>query len=188
MLDDHVNQLRTDARHNYEQVVEAAIAALAENGIGATVTDIAARAGVGRATVYRSFPKREDLLAAVAAHKLEIFTVRVDEALARADAWEAFVDLLHEMAAAQVNDRVFAEVVEQLGDHPLLAPHLEAVSARMRRLLEQAKATGKMQPGLTYDQLSVLVAGTARVLADRGETDLAVWRANTDLIVRAARA
>ena len=56
---------RADAVRNRERVVAAAAAVFAERGVEAGVPDIAARAGVGKATVYRSFPTKEHLIAAV---------------------------------------------------------------------------------------------------------------------------
>ena len=41
------------------------------------VPDIAARAGVGKATVYRSFPTKEHLIAAVVVERLTDFEQRV---------------------------------------------------------------------------------------------------------------
>lgn len=57
--------LRADARRNEDAVLEAAKAVFAASGVDAPVRDIAARAGVGIATLYRRFPKRSDLVAAV---------------------------------------------------------------------------------------------------------------------------
>jgi AcrR family transcriptional regulator len=58
-------QLRADARRNRERVMAAARDAFAANGEKATLDDIARRAGVGPGTLYRHFPDRESLLAAV---------------------------------------------------------------------------------------------------------------------------
>src|SRR5919107_1582877 len=60
---------RADAIRNRERVVAAAAAVFAERGIEAGVPEIAARAGVGKATVYRSFPTKEHLIAAVVEEK-----------------------------------------------------------------------------------------------------------------------
>ncbi|SDD29150.1 TetR/AcrR family transcriptional regulator [Auraticoccus monumenti] len=57
--------LRADARRNREAILRAARATFAAQGIFAPTDRIAAEAGVGNATLYRNFPTREDLLAAV---------------------------------------------------------------------------------------------------------------------------
>jgi AcrR family transcriptional regulator len=57
--------LRADAQRNYDLLVAAADAAFTEHGADASLDDIARRAGVGIGTLYRHFPTREALLAAV---------------------------------------------------------------------------------------------------------------------------
>src|SRR5271163_5268060 len=58
-------QLRADARHNHVRLINAATQAFAEKGADAPLEDIARRAGVGIGTLYRHFPTRLDLQAAV---------------------------------------------------------------------------------------------------------------------------
>lgn len=58
-------QGRADARRNLQALLDAAKAVFAEAGLDAPVRDIAGRAGVGTGTLYRHFPRRPDLIAAV---------------------------------------------------------------------------------------------------------------------------
>jgi len=62
---------RADARRNQEALLDAAAAAFVTSGVEAPVRDIAARAGVGTATIYRHFPTRADLIVAVYRHQVE---------------------------------------------------------------------------------------------------------------------
>jgi AcrR family transcriptional regulator len=62
---------RSDARRNNEALLAAAAAAFVASGVDAPVRDIAARAGVGVGTIYRHFPTRADLVAAVYRHQVE---------------------------------------------------------------------------------------------------------------------
>src|ERR1700738_4515531 len=62
---------RADARRNEETLLEAAAAAFVASGVDAPVRDIAAKAGVGIATIYRHFPTRADLVVAVYRHQVE---------------------------------------------------------------------------------------------------------------------
>ncbi|GAN55174.1 TetR family transcriptional regulator [Tanticharoenia sakaeratensis NBRC 103193] len=71
--------MRADARRNREAILAAAHATFEEEGVLASLDGIALRAGVGNATLYRNFPTRDDLLAAVA-------SVSIEAALAEADA------------------------------------------------------------------------------------------------------
>lgn len=57
--------VRADARRNIDAVLNAAKEVFKTSGVDAPVRDIAARAGVGMGTLYRHFPQRADLIAAV---------------------------------------------------------------------------------------------------------------------------
>ena len=62
---------RADARRNEQALLEAAAAIFVSAGVEAPIRDIAARAGVGTATIYRHFPTRADLIIAVYRHQVE---------------------------------------------------------------------------------------------------------------------
>jgi AcrR family transcriptional regulator len=74
-----VRSVRADAQRSLDALLEAAKAVFAASGVDAPVREIAARAGVGIATVYRHFPQRADLVAAV-------FRREVDDCAAAAPA------------------------------------------------------------------------------------------------------
>src|SRR5579871_3322793 len=58
-------RVRADAQRNIDALLKAALAVFATSGVDAPVREIAERAGVGVGTVYRHFPQRSDLIAAV---------------------------------------------------------------------------------------------------------------------------
>jgi AcrR family transcriptional regulator len=63
--------VRADAQRNLDALLEAAKAVFATSGVDAPVREIATRAGVGIATVYRHFPQRSDLVAAVLRREID---------------------------------------------------------------------------------------------------------------------
>src|SRR4051794_35097889 len=71
--------LRADARANRERLVDVAREAFAAHGVEASLDDIARRAGVGPGTLYRHFPNRHALLAAVYRGDIETLSARADE-------------------------------------------------------------------------------------------------------------
>ncbi len=77
-------QIRADARRNEDAVLEAAKAVFITHGVDAPVREIAAMAGVGLGTLYRRFPTRSDLVAAV-------FRREVDACAAEAPALAAMM-------------------------------------------------------------------------------------------------
>src|SRR3954451_17662966 len=167
---------RADAVRNYERVIAAAAEVLAEKGADACVPEIAARAGVGKGTIYRCFPTKEHLLAAVVADRLRGFTKRVREAAEQPDAWAAFVDFLEETAERQAGDCTFSEGLAHDSQLPELCAAREEMYAAVDALMARAQAEGVMRPGAGSEELRVLFAGTASVLRADGERDPAVWR------------
>lgn len=71
--------LRSDARANHRRLLDTAARLFAERGADVPYEDIADAAGVGRATLYRHFPTREDLLAAILESMLDELQARADE-------------------------------------------------------------------------------------------------------------
>lgn len=84
--------LRADARRNHERLLAAAGEAFAAYGPDAALEDIARRAGVGIGTLYRHFPTRETLMAAVVRDSFERLRDRADAALLEPDPWTALED------------------------------------------------------------------------------------------------
>lgn len=179
---------RADAVRNRARVVAAAVDVFAERGLEAGVPEVAARAGVGRATVYRSFPTKEHLVAAVVVERLRAFEERVRAALVAPEAWPALVGALADGAAALAGDRALAGGMTKA----IRLPELEAARASMwaalDELLDRARAEGGMRDDVTLADLRVLWAGMCRVLADAPEDDPAVWRRYARLIAAALRA
>ncbi|OLT10880.1 TetR family transcriptional regulator [Actinomadura sp. CNU-125] len=147
---------RADARRNKETLLDAAAALFVESGVEAPVRDIAARAGVGTATIYRHFPTRADLIIAVYRHQVES-TAEAGPALLESAAsphaalarWiDLFVDFLvtkHGLAAALRSDSA--------GFETLHAYFLDRLVPVCTRLLEAAVAAGEISPGLKAYEL-----------------------------------
>jgi AcrR family transcriptional regulator len=178
---------RADAVRNRARVVAAAAEAFAEHGLEASVPDIAARAGVGKATVYRSFPTKEHLVAAVVIERMADFEARVRTALATDDAWRALVSLLEDHAEVLARDRALVGGFTRR----IRLPELEAARASMwsalDALLSRAREQGGMRADATAEDLRVLWVGTCRVLAEDRVDDPAVWRRYAALVAAALR-
>lgn len=80
---------RADARRNYERLLVAAGEAFAEKGAGTSLDDIAKRAGVGNATLYRHFPSREVLLETVYRDEIQQLSDQASAASPSGDPVEA---------------------------------------------------------------------------------------------------
>ncbi|MEU8711280.1 MULTISPECIES: TetR/AcrR family transcriptional regulator [unclassified Streptomyces] len=151
-----VRPRRADARRNETTLLEAAAAAFVAAGVEAPVRDIAARAGVGTATIYRHFPTRSDLIIAVYRHQVEACAEAGPALLAEAAGpyealrrWiDLFVDFLvtkHGLAGALRSD--------QTGFDTLHAYFLDRLVPVCTRLLDAAAASGEIRTELTAVEL-----------------------------------
>jgi AcrR family transcriptional regulator len=96
--------LRADAQRNQDRLLQAAAAAFARDGGGASVKDIARAAGVGIGTLYRRFPSKELLVEATYRHEVQdLCAAAADLAAARppADALRAWMELFLDFMAAK---------------------------------------------------------------------------------------
>src|ERR1700744_3153429 len=91
-------KLRADARLNRVRLIAAATEAFAEKGAGAPLEDIARRAGVGIGTLYRHFPTRLDLQAAVFRSQVGTVCGQGDELLNTAPPGQALDAWIHSLA------------------------------------------------------------------------------------------
>jgi AcrR family transcriptional regulator len=138
-------------------ILDAAAHVFSEQGTAANLADVAAAAGVSRATLYRYYPNREALLKALAAHALTELASRLNDAgLERASAKEAIERLARAIVA--VGDRYAVLASEQCTPDRAEAERL--VNAPMRAVLERGISSGHLRQDLPADVLLELFSGT----------------------------
>jgi AcrR family transcriptional regulator len=178
---------RADAIRNRERVVAAAAAVFAERGIEASVPEVAARAGVGKATVYRSFPTKEHLIAAVLVDRMDEFERRARELLDEPDAWAALGELMTEKAVEHCVDRTLAGALQAAAAPDLLDEARRRMWGAVDELMDRAKAQGTVRQGATAADLRILWGGAARMLTADDVDDPAEWRRYARLVLDALR-
>src|SRR5205085_12560911 len=104
-------QLRADAADNRGRILEAARGFFAVRGIDAPLDEIARRAGVGNATLYRRFPTRELLVAAVFEARVAEYADAATQALRAPDPWAGFCQFAQRVFAMQAADRGLSDVL-----------------------------------------------------------------------------
>src|SRR3954453_19924537 len=99
--------LRSDARDNRERVLEAARAVFATEGLGVPMREIARRAEVGPATLYRRFPTKESLIIEAFADQMAMCARIAEEVVADPDPWHGFCRLIERMCELHAHDQGF---------------------------------------------------------------------------------
>lgn len=142
-------------------VVEAARECLAEQGFACTIEAIAARAGVGKAAIYRRWPNREALLFDVAA--ADVPDIPEPDTGSLRDDLVAVFSLL----AAQLTDttpsRFMGDILAEASRNPELEKYFQRVVAERRavcgRAVRRAEARGELKPGIDADLVIDLISG-----------------------------
>jgi len=181
--------LRSDARANRERILRAANDVFAEQGLGASVEEIARRAGVGMGTLYRRFPHKTELIDAIfEVHLYELARV-AREALTQSDAWEGLCHFLEQAVSLQARNRGFAEIVAvHLRDENLVARARARVTPLLRQLISRAQEAGALRPDVVYEDISVLLWTSGRIVEATRASAPEFWRRQLALALDGLRA
>ncbi|MFC5820495.1 TetR/AcrR family transcriptional regulator [Nonomuraea harbinensis] len=152
--------MRADARRNLGKIVEAAAAVMAERGPAAPMELIARRAGVGVGTLYRRFPDRAALLAAMGEHYVHSLGEALDRAVAEErDAWSALRAFV--LWAGDSGRGVLAAVLAGVPEEATVGPGFEETRQRwlerFTALVRQAQADGRMRADVGVDDVVALL-------------------------------
>jgi len=155
--------LRADARRNREAVMGAAKRLFADEGLDAQMPDIAKAAKVGVGTVYRHFPTKDDLIAALAAERFERLAEKAEEALEADDPWDSFCDFIRFAAEIQADDRGLCEVMAsrpEVMDTSARAVGLDKLS---ERLVKRAQRSGDLRKDVTWEDVPMIACGLGSI-------------------------
>jgi AcrR family transcriptional regulator len=153
--------MRADARRSHAKLIGAATAAFAEKGADAPLEDIARRAGVGIGTLYRHFPTRLDLQAAVYLSQVEDVCERADDLIVAAPPEQALTGWMHALAGYMVTKRGLSRtLIEALGkDSELISGCWMAMHEAAARLLAHAQQAGVLRTDITAEDVLRLLHG-----------------------------
>jgi AcrR family transcriptional regulator len=178
--------LRADARRNREKVLAAARAAFAEQGRDAQMDDVARRAEVGVGTVYRHFPTKDALLAALAQDTFARIAERARRLLERDEAWDAFVEMLWDAGESLARDRALTEAMSN-EPFPAPCPGQVELAAIGGELMRRAQEEGRMRPDVMVEDVPMLMCGVGNAMA-RPHPCSDAWRRHLAIVVDGLRA
>ena len=170
--------MRSDAQRNYDRIVEVAREVFREQGYDASLDEVAKRAGVGPGTLYRHFPKRENLLDAIMQSWVDRVNETTEKALAHEGgdrevllAWfEEYVALI------SLHKGGPAKITSAMGDpNSPIRTKCQVLTSANDRVIERLRDDGALRDGVDTVQVCRLVGGIATV-ADQGDLDTAAVR------------
>ncbi|MFJ3586285.1 TetR/AcrR family transcriptional regulator [Streptomyces sp. NPDC090127] len=160
---------RADALRNRERIVCAAREMFVEFGPQVPLDEIARRAGVGNATLYRNFPERGDLVHEVVLSVTSRTTDLAQEAAAAVDAGEAdSFEALRRFTHAAADERIGAlcPILDGTFDknHPELHAERDRLEAAVQDLVDRAHGSGRLRTDVGVGDLMVAVSQLTRPL------------------------
>ncbi|WP_052849678.1 TetR/AcrR family transcriptional regulator [Streptomyces avicenniae] len=182
-------RLRADAVRNRERILTAAREAFVLYGADARLDEIARRAGVGNATLYRHFPDRDALLIAVV---LDVNHRIIDDARRALEDDSDPFEALHGLVLSAAGERVGGLCPMLGGGAALYAPDLAESSARMhetvQRLVDRAHASGQLRPDVDSGDILVAVGRLTSPVPGTCEDDAVLIRRHLQIFLDGLRA
>lgn len=157
-MTDTARPMRADAARNRARLLAVAYETFAAEGLAVPIDEIARRAGVGPGTIYRHFPTKEALFAAVIDDRVRN-VVGTGKALLAADPGTALFEFLREMVRTAAADHGLADALVGYGmDIDAAAPGAEAAFVGMLdELLTAAQRAGTVRPDVGPAELKALM-------------------------------
>ena len=155
---------RADAERNRDKIVAAAARAFAESDGEVSMAEIARRAGVGMATLYRNFPGRKDLLEALFTSEVDTICETVSAAGGESPG-ASLSSWLHRFHTFSMNKRrVALEILKHTDtSDPLFGNSRSKVLVAGRPLLDAAQKAGEIREDLVLEQMLDMVVAIATI-------------------------
>ncbi|MEV5748432.1 helix-turn-helix domain-containing protein [Actinoallomurus sp. NPDC052308] len=183
------HSLRSDALDNRERVLDAARALFAAEGLNVSMREIARRAGVGPATLYRRFPTKQMLVTEVFTEEMRACHAIVEEGRADPDPWRGFCLVIERLCELHASNRGFTEAfMSTFPDAMDFAAGREHALNSIAELAHRAKDTGHLRHDFVLDDLILMLMANRGVRATSMATQVTASRRFAALMIRAFRA
>jgi AcrR family transcriptional regulator len=164
--------MRADARRNYRRLLTEARAAFLEHGADAPLEDIARRAEVGIGTLYRHFPTRLALQAAVYQDQVDDLCTRAYDLLETEPGGEALGAWMHSFTDYATSKRGLMQTLKEVIDvrSDLFSRCHDEIRGAAGAILAKAQAAGTVRPEVTVEDLLRLTHGLSVATQSAPET------------------
>ncbi len=157
-------RLRADAQRNIDALLRAALEVFMTSGVDAPVREIAEKAGVGIGTLYRHFPQRSDLIAAVFRHEIDAFADAAPILATEYTPGEALARWMQRYADFIATKRGLAAALHSGNPayNSLPAYFKERLLPALQTLLDAAVAAGEVRADINAEDLLNAAANLCR--------------------------
>jgi AcrR family transcriptional regulator len=179
---------RKDAARNRQRILDAAEELFAERGLGVTLHEIAARAGVGVGTVYRHFPAKKPLIDSLFEEQLGRLTELFERALANQDPWQSIVWLHEQVLEQQSLNRGLKELLGGTPDAPERARQIRAqLHPLAAQLIERGQVAGVVRRDCETQDFGLLQTMVGAVMDAAEDADPNLWRRYFTIAIQGLR-
>ncbi|WP_405667981.1 TetR/AcrR family transcriptional regulator [Streptomyces sp. NBC_01166] len=188
MIDRLPHTLRSDALDNRERILDAARALFSADGLDVPMREIARRAGVGPATLYRHFPTKQMLATEAFADQLRACRTIVDDGCADPDPWRGLCLVIEKICELHARDRGFSEAfMSAYPGAPDLAGRDYTVKA-VAGLAQRAKDAGHLRSDFVLDDLILILMANKGIHTRSADTQVMASRRFAGLAIQAFKA
>jgi len=183
------HDLRSDARDNRDRILQVARAAFAQEGIGVSMREVARRADVGPATLYRRFPTKEALVTEAFAEQMATCRRIVEGGLHDPDPWHGLSTVIEEVCVMHAVDRGFTAAF--VTAFPKAADFAQERTHALRclgELIQHAKDSGSLRRDFVLDDLIMLIMANSGIRATSRKAAVAASRRFVALQLRSIAA
>jgi AcrR family transcriptional regulator len=190
VVTDHLpHPLRADALDNRERILDAARTVFAAEGLNVPMREIARRAGVGPATLYRRFPTKQALVTEAFTDQLRACEAIVDEGLAHPDPWRGFRLVIEKTCELHARHRGFTEAF--MAAYPEAMDFAAARAYTLRsvgELAQRAKGPHGLRHDFVLDDLILMIMANRGIHAASTAARVAASRRFAALVIQAFQA
>jgi AcrR family transcriptional regulator len=176
-------RLRADAERNRKRLIEAATEMFCERGLEIGVGEIAHQAGVGRGTLFRNFPTKEHLIAAVVTDRMSDSISRARAAMNDPDAGRALFELIDQSIGRAATDRALFDAI---GDTWLTNDEIRAAHSQLMGVLDQlvtrAQEGGAVRSDIGAVDVLMMIKGVCEAMRSFSHLDPDVGMRQLDLL------
>jgi AcrR family transcriptional regulator len=169
--------LRRDAQRNRQRILDAAMEIFREQGVTATLDDVAHRAGLGVGTVYRRFPDKVSLVEALFEERIDALARIAERASAEPDPWTALRGFLEQAGEEFATDRGLRQVIMSADRGGKRVAHARGrLEPAVRKLVERAQAAGQLRADFRSTDVPIIEFMLGAAAEYAGTVRPGIWR------------
>ena len=182
-MEEEPRRLRADAERNRRRLIEAATEMFCERGLEIGVGEIAQQAGVGRGTLFRNFPTKDHLIAAVVVDRMSDSIARGRAALEASDPGQGLFELIDQSVGRAATDRALFDAIGDtwLTNDEIRAAHTELMEV-LDALVTRAQASGALRADIGAVDVLMMIKGVCEAMRSFQHVDPDVGMRQLDLL------